>query len=292
MQFIQKRFFAISENVQPEDNKGYYIPINYIAQNDAFVDFENTMSTYWLTPTGSSMSILFTRNDEWIIVNKQQTGFYRVNYDNDNWHMIINALNGPEYEKIHVLNRAQLIDDAANLAKENELDYKIALRLMNYLEYEVDYIPWSTAYNAIAYLIRLFGGNENYPRFETFLRNITEKVFSEIGLVGDDSHVAQLNREYTSYLACFVGVESCVELAVDYVSRTIQNPSFQIPVAIQSTVFCAAVKHDSSMTNRLTNYLTSLLLNAGNRDQIEDYLYRVISGLGCTNDITNINTLV
>ena len=35
------------------------------------------------------------------------TGYYRVNYDEENWKMIIKALN-EDHTKIHVINRAQV----------------------------------------------------------------------------------------------------------------------------------------------------------------------------------------
>jgi len=40
-------------------------------------------------------------------------GYYRVNYDAVYWERIIHYLRtSEEYAKIHVLNRAQIIDDA------------------------------------------------------------------------------------------------------------------------------------------------------------------------------------
>ena len=41
-------------------------------------------------------------------------GYYRVNYDRKNWDLIIEQLNS-DPESIHVLNRAQIINDAFNL---------------------------------------------------------------------------------------------------------------------------------------------------------------------------------
>ena len=46
---------------------------------------------------------------------------------------------------IHVINRAQIIDDAFNLARSNLLDYETALNVTGYLHKEVEYVPWSSA---------------------------------------------------------------------------------------------------------------------------------------------------
>ena len=58
--------------------------------------------------------------------------------------MIIKQLN-EDHMKIHVINRAQIIDDAINLARSGLLSYEIALGVTSYLNKEVEYIPWAAA---------------------------------------------------------------------------------------------------------------------------------------------------
>merc|ERR1719192_759391 len=67
-----------------------------------------------------------------VIFNVQQTGFYRVNYDKKNWKLIAKQLQR-NHTAIHVINRAQILDDAFNLAKSGLLDYEVALSLTSYL---------------------------------------------------------------------------------------------------------------------------------------------------------------
>ena len=80
------------------------------------------------------------------------TGFYRVNYDAANWKLLIDYLLSENYNKIHPVNRAQLVDDALILARAGELDYNTALDLTRYLHHEDDYIPWYSALNNLAFL--------------------------------------------------------------------------------------------------------------------------------------------
>lgn len=63
-------------------------------------------------------------------------------------------LNDPK--AIHVLNRAQLIDDAFNLARAGELSYSIPLTLLSYLDKEDDFIPFYSVMNTMSYLVRRF----------------------------------------------------------------------------------------------------------------------------------------
>lgn len=66
---------------------------------------------------------------------------------------------------IHVLNRAQLIDDAFNLARAGYTYYNITLPLIGYLKEEVDFIPWSSAWNGISYLNRVLTNTEHSQVF-------------------------------------------------------------------------------------------------------------------------------
>ncbi|GAV01256.1 hypothetical protein RvY_11995-2, partial [Ramazzottius varieornatus] len=53
-----------------------------------------------------------------IVANVQQTGFYRVNYDGENWKRISEFLSNPvQVNFIDEVSRGQLIDDAFNLAR-------------------------------------------------------------------------------------------------------------------------------------------------------------------------------
>ena len=70
----------------------------------------------------------------------------RVNYDKRNWDMIATVLT-QEHDSIHVVNRAQAIDDALNLAKSDLVDYETALSMTEYLHNEQDYVPWKAALN-------------------------------------------------------------------------------------------------------------------------------------------------
>lgn len=67
---------------------------------------------------------------------------------------------------IHVLNRAQLIDDAFNLARSGRLDYSVPLHLSKYLKNENDTTPWYSAMNCFAYLL------ERMPRRDNGYENL------------------------------------------------------------------------------------------------------------------------
>lgn len=80
---------------------------------------------------------------DWVVVNIQQSSYYRVNYDTYLWNLLRVHLNFYDFTHIHVLNRAQIVDDSLNLAQADRLDYGIALGILKYLSHETDHIPWA-----------------------------------------------------------------------------------------------------------------------------------------------------
>ena len=58
-------------------------------------------------------------SSDWTIFNIQQVSYYRVNYDANNWAALSTQL-ADDHLVIDVRNRAQLIDDALNLARAGE----------------------------------------------------------------------------------------------------------------------------------------------------------------------------
>lgn len=65
--------------------------------------------------------------DEWFLLNSQQTGFYRIDYDDALRSKISNALK-LDFQKIPYENRALLIDDTFTLARYFfPLNFKVAL---------------------------------------------------------------------------------------------------------------------------------------------------------------------
>uniref|UniRef100_A0A3B5M8L4 Aminopeptidase n=1 Tax=Xiphophorus couchianus TaxID=32473 RepID=A0A3B5M8L4_9TELE len=55
----------------------------------------------------------------WVLANINVTGYYRVNYDLGNWERLFSQFN-TDHQVIPLINRAQLVDDAFNLASNKE----------------------------------------------------------------------------------------------------------------------------------------------------------------------------
>lgn len=129
-------------------------------------------------------------------------GYYRVNYDKTNWQLIIKQLNKNSFGNISTINRAQLIDDALNLARAGRLDYATALSVTSYLAHETEYLPWKAAFTAMHYLDSMLIKMPSYDRFRVnanfFFLNFPNFVRLKISIFPQIFFQYNLDREKSS----------------------------------------------------------------------------------------------
>lgn len=151
----QERFFEKKRN--STDTSSWYIPINFATEIDQ--DFDNQVTDYMkdgenvksiLAPSGFNST-------NWFIFNKQQIGYFRVNYDSANWNALTRFLRTPEFVNIHVVNRMHLIDNAFVLAHGGYLDYKVPYDIIVYLIDDMNFFTWDLFNDNINLLYNIFG---------------------------------------------------------------------------------------------------------------------------------------
>lgn len=97
----------------------------------------------------------------------QFIGYFRVNYDKHNWKLLTTYLQNPKtFSKIAPANRAQLVDDALNLARGGSLDYGIAMNITKYLAHENDYVPWKAAIYSLNFIDSMMIKGGEYYKFK------------------------------------------------------------------------------------------------------------------------------
>lgn len=150
----QERFFE-QKSYGLNDTSRWYIPINYATQNNP--NFETTAITDYFRDTQVELEIPATPGT-WYVFNKLQRGYYRVNYNSANWIALRDILNSANFNDIHVMNRAQLIDDSFALANAGyHQDFVLAFDIMSYLVRETDFFPFYPTYRYMSNLYNVFG---------------------------------------------------------------------------------------------------------------------------------------
>ncbi|XP_071561639.1 aminopeptidase N-like [Temnothorax nylanderi] len=202
-------------------NNKWWIPMTYADQSN--FDFSRTMPNNWLGPNQTSRVEINTR--DWIIVNVQQTAYCRVYYDTTNLERIIRYLNSEEYTKIHVLNRAQIVDDAFAFLLEDQLDSSIFMNLLSYLRRERDYVAWRPMFRILTQLSNYFSLPESKD-FKSYISGIFDGLLQKIGYEenpNDDDITKMLRLDATKW-ACTVGHAECKRRAAVKLSEHLTNP--------------------------------------------------------------------
>lgn len=125
--------------------------------------FGNTKPTYWLA-NNSQPLIVDVILDQWILLNVNQTGYYIVNYDEDNWKALLSSIDVLPHN-----TAAQLIADSMDLARANLLDYNIPLSLTARAIKEDKYIMktlYTTAFDRLKYLDDMLYSTSTYQKFQ------------------------------------------------------------------------------------------------------------------------------
>lgn len=161
--------------------------------------------------------------DQWVIFNIQMAGLYKVKYDRRNYKLIVKALNSEKFKNIHIINRAQLIDDAMALAWTGEQDYGIALAMINYLSQEDEYIPWKAALDSLRSVNRVLLRSPLYGVFKAYIQHVLEPIYEKVGGVSEPKASSRLDTvKHQSMIcgwSCRFSVGDCVEKSVAYFSR-------------------------------------------------------------------------
>jgi len=91
------------------------VPLTFTTQSEA--NFSQTQASLWMKDSEDHVTVSsLPPKDQWVIFNLQQAAYYRVNYDDHNWNLIIQQLK-KDHQVISPVNRGQIVDDAMNLAR-------------------------------------------------------------------------------------------------------------------------------------------------------------------------------
>lgn len=147
----------------PEDKEQKLIvPLNYITAETKNWD---SYTNIWIKDITQAVENVTSKNNtKWVLFNVHRSTPCRINYDVTNWNLLIRQLQ-EDPNVIPPINRAQLVDDAFQLARHGYLDYSVVLNLTSYLkDKEKHYIPWAVFFDNLEdmYLVMYKTGEFGY----------------------------------------------------------------------------------------------------------------------------------
>ncbi|XP_058825930.1 aminopeptidase N-like [Topomyia yanbarensis] len=271
----QERFFA--DKKLPNDHV-WYIPYNVANQRDLSFELD---SFDWLT-TKAAKLVTDIDPEHWMIFNRQQFGFYRVNYDTRNWELLTEALIASP-TSFHTYNRAQLIDDAFNIARADLLDFSVVLKMLFALRTDREFLPWAAGNNVLNYLYSKLRGTEHYVPFVFYVDELIGGIYSSLKLDSvdpDESLQEKYLKQSISWWACRIGASDCLT-RTEAVFKAAVSQGTEVHPDISSVVYCYGSQSGTDeeflwlyqrMFNSNNPAERTLLIDAMGCSQREDHL--------------------
>lgn len=273
---------------QPRNVPVWLIPVTVASETRA--NFSHTQAQLWVRETIQFQSRLPERGlewdaDDWILVNLQQSGYYRVNYEPQLWDRIIRKLNSESYHTIPHATRAQLLDDAFNLARAELLDYITVFRLLEYLQKEHHFLPWDSVSRSLTYINTLLVDTEAFNFWNRYVQQLVAPLYDHFGLrdLGNSENWGDKRARATGIAwACRTGYSTCQQEAERMVLAAVEDPSKEIHLDLQQTIYCAGLRASGT-----GDFLRVWAKQQATPDALSAFRTRLLRGLGCNESPEN-----
>ncbi|EFN67087.1 Aminopeptidase N [Camponotus floridanus] len=214
----------------------------------------------WLTPHISYhiLNIDFINKNDWVLVNLQQIGCYRVNYDDENWNRLSKYLNSTYFKKIDVLDRAKIIDDTFHFLMTGRLNFTVFLDISYYLWRDRDYIAWYPMFKNLEYVLGFFAFPESAPIKRMIMQPLI-KILSKIRYPNFERSKINQGKGFLTYLReetarwlCIIDYTDCLMKAYyklkSYLSKRDTFLSNTIWTGWKEWTFCNGLKTANNNT--------------------------------------------
>ncbi|XP_032687698.1 glutamyl aminopeptidase-like isoform X7 [Odontomachus brunneus] len=153
----------------------WIIPVNYFTKMTYMSS--NTLDVVWHDWCYLNSTLKAGYDDmqisinNFLIVNVEQSGYYRVNYDDRNWMLLATHMQKNNTPHIPPLTRAQLVNDAYYFTIGRNINTSIFVEVTKHLERDTDFIAWYPMFNILL---------DISPYFKFFESNYIKEHFSII----------------------------------------------------------------------------------------------------------------
>uniref|UniRef100_A0A1I8PN20 Aminopeptidase n=2 Tax=Stomoxys calcitrans TaxID=35570 RepID=A0A1I8PN20_STOCA len=275
-----------------------WIPLNFASASDH--NFSHTEVDYFMRPQQQEtldpleMGIQL-QADDWLIVNKKQTGFYHVLYDDENLRRIARALQ-ENHLAIHEFNRADLFYCLQPLIDHNEIDsIDVIFELLSYLSREEELLVWNFVQATVELFEQSLDGTASHEHYKQFVRHLVKPIYLKYFPSIHEARQALTEKtgsEHTSRqnllkMACLVDLTECLDyarqMAFDYIFQQIEFVTSKEDYYVMTgDVLCYGLKYISD--EEFAHVLR--VLETTNKDTM--FFDDIVIGLRCTQNPVHI----
>ncbi|CAH0605705.1 unnamed protein product [Chrysodeixis includens] len=245
IEFEQRLFTSAKDPYPKMADQLWHVPISYAV-------VESPLHT-WTTKPKTWLKGRFSVVEEQInatqalYVNVDAIGYYRVNYDQKNWELLSQVLKAGQIQS--PITKAQLIDDAFNLAKLSQLNYSYALGLTTcVINGEDSKLVWDLLLNNMAFLRYNLRATSGYVYFQDYMKIILAKQLERVGYglrKPKDDNEAFLIENLVMW-ECYTESPRCLNWAREQFDNWTKQDDLNnnpIPSYLRSLVYNMALRH-------------------------------------------------
>ncbi|XP_041970736.1 uncharacterized protein LOC121727124 [Aricia agestis] len=277
---IQQRRFNINTGYSNDSNYKWIIPITFASASNS--DFTNTKPSHIISQAVTIIN-RGSVGDEWVIFNKQQTGFYRVNYDEYTWDQILLALRGSNRTSIHEFNRAQIVDDVFQFARSGIMSYSRALNILSFLENETEYTPWVAAMTGFNWLRNRLAGTRYLTPLETLIARWATPIMNQLTYepIQNESFMRSYLRWQLAPVMCAMNVRACRD-AANTQFRALVDTNTEVNINSRNWVYCNGLREGSEAD-------FDFLWQRYQQHNVYTEKIQILQFIGCTPHASRIN---
>ncbi|XP_067653003.1 aminopeptidase N-like [Haliotis asinina] len=186
-----------------------------------------------------------SQENSWVIVNAQQSGYYRVNYEEKNWMALIKQLE-TDHTVFPPTTRGQIINDAWSLFDAGVLKIGIALRTLNFLKNEVDYVSWRAFARHDSFLTSMLERTQYHGALREFMKVSANKTYNHyrMNIQADTIPIDIYQTARGSNYACKFGVQECADDALRLYREVMMDPvNNRMNPNIIDVITCNAIRY-------------------------------------------------
>ncbi|XP_060091561.1 aminopeptidase Q [Heteronotia binoei] len=269
------------KNDTSTSNNTWIIPISWIRNG-------TVQPLLWLDKKSKVFPEIKVSDSEhdWIILNVNMTGYYRVNYDQSNWRRLAKILES-DPKAVPVVNRLQLLDDAFVLKRSGHTENDTPLYLTKYLEKEDELLIWNVVLGKLEFTnsMNILSDYELYPVLKKFFvtrifpiyhhyANLLRQGFEVLSV---DYYIKD-TIESLFRTACLLGFHDCLDLASEVFSKWMDSPKHEVPLCTSRTICCYGIQ-----IGRDKEWDFAWKMYSSNDFEIHDK-YAILSALACTRE--------
>lgn len=305
---LSQKLFRVDENGKIQDTKDtepkWIVPVSLITSGSS-EDVVKTPPENWINGNEES-TIKVSDDTKWVLINNQQTGYYRVTYDEENWKAIARYLAGDSnddtdsflYEvetflgakkknlELSDQTKLQLLDDAIILANGDALSYVIPLELTRMLESVKTFVPWKYVLNSpyTQVLLNKIKMTPSVDDMKLYMSGLIDGIYgvTKLEAKSKDKHTTKMLRDDVAMFAALSNNEKMMKDAVKIMERIKKDEDVKLSERVRIATYCAAV----ASNNEYSEFLLERYENETSDTSA------ILFGLACNQDEESLTTLL